>query len=168
MKLFFSVLLLAIANGETTECYKNKDCLSNTTPQCRDGSCICQENTCQVVECTRKRHCSDQEICESNICKAVECTANRHCNDCRFSGARQVCDKNSKKCVKVECVWNNDCGAAEVCFQHSCRKVECKKNSHCQVGEICSDNRCQAVECLSDINCGNNEFCNSNNLCQEQ
>ncbi|CAG5086663.1 Oidioi.mRNA.OKI2018_I69.PAR.g11307.t1.cds [Oikopleura dioica] len=98
----------------------------------------------------------------------VECTANRHCSDCRFSGAKKVCDKTSKRCVDVECLRNNDCGERAICEEQSCVAVECEKNSHCGMREICSYNKCRAVECVSDMECGENEFCNSDKRCQPE
>ncbi|CBY07141.1 unnamed protein product [Oikopleura dioica] len=164
---------------KAVDCIGHKACLDHSNQDCKDGKCLCIENSCITQTCVTSAHCKgEKERCHNNQCVEAECSSHDHCltafpdsngffkaakcfPNCYTEKGRKYC---LPKCEIVECRTLNDCNGKEICdkVKNECKKVDCRGHGHCKDKEICFKNVCKPVKCTTNYHCGKSEICENN------
>ena len=169
-------------NGQCVECISNTDCLCNQV--CVNGSCKCpvgsvlNSNGC-CDYCTSNDDCSNCEVCVNangyGSCVPIQCPngvcdpTNGECVECVNTGdcpTNECCQQDltceccpgfvrvNGVCVPAPCVFDEDCGACQVCESNNCVPQTCPGNqipvvqgNECLCSDICN---CDAPDCSNE------------------
>ncbi len=131
--------------------------------ECETAAHCAPAGECTQVSCTEAGQCV-YEVAFAATCAGGLCDEGGVCVEClppqpslpdlKPCAAGQQCDPETKRCVTVECVSDDDCTGGDVCHDGEC--VQCWLDDpprKCAAGLICSaiDGRC--VECDTSANC---------------
>lgn len=172
-------------NSNAGECYENDEgvcvqdvdgepevCLLGCPPNTTQVGCECIDLTCQdSSECEGELvcidgvcdNCKEDDNCpEGLVCAEGACVDENLCTDDSECLPSERCAADGVCRNRPTCVFDDDCGAGEICFNGTCTVAqECQVDLDCPEGQECVGGNCFIELCRGPEDCPDGEICDA-------